>query len=250
MTSHTVPSIADTVLMTIGHTPMVIVPGMTTRDGAPLMLKLEGNNPTGSIYDRAVLHSSLRGGGIHVHDNDALAASMSQLTTLIGVPTTYDSADGSVFAAMARALGAREAPARASDGFTLDIEGMLRGVLEEIATDLDSIVADHVTVVLPGATGLSGHFTTALLSQPPAPHKQVSSESWERLHPLSVLISPDDVARKALATTGLLVDAASAAATFWAATHVDGPGVVITLADGALNAVPGLPNMSCEGTGQ
>lgn len=93
---------ADSILETIGDTPLVELTALAPTDGASVFVKLEGSNPTGSMKDRmalAMIDAAEREGllvaGQRVVENTAgsTGSSLAMVCSVKGYPFTAVSAD-------------------------------------------------------------------------------------------------------------------------------------------------------------
>ncbi|AHH94704.1 hypothetical protein [Kutzneria albida] len=189
----------DSVLSLVGDTPCVRV----RLEGRELALKLEGFNPTGTLFDRVAAHGRITSPRPHVCDGGPLAASLALLVGTMRIPLTYHESRPTVFGAMASALGAEPGEAVASGGFELDLPAVHAELREEVAEEL----GEQVRVLVPALPGLEPDVLPADLEM-----------------------------RTLLGSRGILVDARSAAVVRQALSL---PGneliAVVCLADGALD---------------
>jgi hypothetical protein len=164
-------------------------------------LKLEGYNPTGTIFDRIAATARISGNP-HVVDDGPLAASFALVTSTTGLPMTITQPTPALFGAMARALGAQDAEQEQSSGFMLNIDR----VFGEIRSEIQAELGDQVRILIPVL--------------PPTPANPASDFATQRL----------------LAAMGILVDARSAAVVRQAAELPGSdPVAVVCLADGAID---------------
>jgi cystathionine beta-synthase/cysteine synthase A len=86
--------IHDDILGTVGHTPLVRLQRLNTRNGAEIMVKLESCNPSGSIKDRAALAmitEAERDGRLRPHDViiESTSGNLGRSLALIGAVRGY-----------------------------------------------------------------------------------------------------------------------------------------------------------------
>lgn len=237
-------SASDNILGLIGNTPLVF-----PFEQVPVGVKLEGRNPTGSVFDRAALYTTFSATDLHVEGTAALIASIAQLGAVFGKRTTYVCTDPDVealpapsesaepgstpsnrklshFLELAEVLGARES-SDGSSGTVIDFAGAVRSLLNEVAADCIALDAgSNWTIVLPSEATLAS--TLPLIN-------------LDDLDLRVVVAPPGPVgvdAQENLARHGLLVDALSATAytwaAAWAAQHATSC-VVVAISDGAMN---------------
>jgi cysteine synthase len=193
--------ITDSVLSLVGRTPCVPIQIPVAGTARPVWLKLEGFNPTGTIFDRIAATAQISGPP-HVVDDGPLAASLALVTSTIGLSMTITQPAPALFGAMARALGAQDAEHEQSSGFTLNIDR----VFDEIRAEIQTELSDRVRILIPVL--------------PPAPANPATDFTTQRL----------------LAAMGVLVDARSAAVVRQAAELPgNDPVAVVCLADGAID---------------
>lgn len=129
-------SVVDSLSALIGDTPCIPLP--PALKASHIYLKLEGFNPTGSIYDRFVLHSTLQGQHIAIAGNGAICASAALVGSILQVPVLFDPQDASLSVNMAEGLGA----ARAVDivqNIQFDVAAALSGLIDEIKSEVPDV---------------------------------------------------------------------------------------------------------------
>ncbi|MFI9385971.1 hypothetical protein [Kutzneria sp. NPDC052558] len=185
----------DSVLSLVGRTPCVRI----TIEGREIALKLEGFNPTGTLYDRVAAHAKITSPRPHVQDGGPLAASLAMLTATMHIPLSYNETEPTLFGAIASAFGAESTEPAPSSGYRLDVDA----VHAELRTELDHELDEEFRLLVPELFG-----------------------------PATV----DLEMRTQLGHQGVLVDARSAAVVRQAlALPTEELVVVVCLADGALD---------------
>jgi hypothetical protein len=195
--------VTDSVLSLVGRTPCVPIQVPIADATRPVWLKLEGFNPTGTVFDRIAATAQISGAP-HVVGDGPLAASLALVASTNKLPMTITQPVPELFAAMARAFGALDAEQEQkqtqSSGFTLNVDR----VFDEIRSEIRKELGDQVRILIPAL--------------PPEPAEA------------------DFATQRLLAAMGVLIDARSAAVVRQAAELPGSdPVAVICLADGALD---------------
>lgn len=187
----------DSMLSLVGRTPCV----RTVVGERELALKLEGFNPTGTIFDRVVAHGRITSPRPHLTDAGPLAASLAMLASTMRIPFTYSESRPTLFGSMAEAFGAEQVEAAPDSGFELNLDAVRTELYEEIVADLGV----PVRMLMPALPNVA-----------------------EAEHDLEM--------RQLLGSKGILIDARSAAVVRQALTlPCDDLIAVVCLADGALD---------------
>lgn len=203
--------IVDSISALIGDTPCI--PLSTAFETSRVYLKLEGFNPTGSIYDRFILHATLQGQNIAITASSPVCASVALLGAVLQVPVIFDPQDSSRFTSMAEALGA----ARASD-IPQNIQFDTRAVLYSLIREIKSEVTDVKAILVPKLPLL------------PTQIDKVDDVHIQWISPSSSFL-PE---RSELSQRGILIDEKSAYCVHIAKNMREGVTVVVCAIDGAI----------------
>lgn len=140
-------NIDDTVLMAIGHTPLVRLRRVVPPDGARIVVKVEGQNPTGSMKDRMA---------------QAMIAAAERDGRLRSGDTVVEYTGGSTGASLALVCAAKGYHLRivSSDAFSEDklVQMAAFGAdLTLVPSDRGRITKDLILTMIDTARGLSHH---------------------------------------------------------------------------------------------
>lgn len=224
--------IVENEIMLIGKTPLVIV---ASDPRHPVFVKLEGQNPTGSVYDRAATNCELRGPEPHIHRNDALAAALAPMAGLVDLTLKFVAEDSlGAHAVMARAFGAEEV--RCSSSCELEVpidwEAILADILREIETALQGIDL-HAVATIPAFGELKpGDLSASWLRR-----NGVQGRYLTHAAVVARSILPD-VNEDTDPVPGVLLDPVSSMTLRDVLAHDNGADVVVALADGAIGLQP------------
>jgi hypothetical protein len=230
--------IVDSVLGLVGNTGVAALDAGGRPD---VLVKLDGDNPSGSIFDRLLTSAVFVGGAVAVRQHDVLAAALALATGSLGLPLTlFTDSPASNSARMAAAFGAKVVPSTEREpmcaGVALEPEKALAALVEECALvrghDKDLQVV--IPPVVPFVDGGPVRGEVAELA---------SGSVW------APMVRSDPAARQRLARHGLLVDALSATCVEWAVElAAQRPGttvVAVAACDGAI--VPDLDRPTAAG---
>lgn|GEM_PF-4287355 len=204
-------SVIDSISALIGDTPCIPLP--LAFKAPHIYLKLEGFNPTGSIYDRFILYSVFQGQNIAISGIGAICASAALLGSVLQVPVLFDPQDASLFVNMAEALGASRV-ADITQNIQFDTSTALLGLIREIKSEVPSVTL----VLIPDLPLLPTH---------------ISEVEQVRIHWVSPTSSlPLEFSE--LSREGILLDVKSASSVQAARTIQGEVTVVVCAIDGAI----------------
>jgi hypothetical protein len=222
--------ISDSILGLIGNTHVAALHD----NDVQVQVKLEGDNPSGSVFDRLLTSATFTGTHIQIRQHDQLAAAVALAAGALGLPLTLLTASPTSNAArMAAAFGATvEHSTQRGPGY--------HGIDLHIGKSLATLVQECAAVghphrdrmlVLPAVYPLvTDPDITAGTTQPVLALLDGSVQV--------PLLPADPAARTRLAHRGLLLDELSATCVEWAIgyarQHPDTTVVAIAACDGAI----------------
>jgi hypothetical protein len=201
--------IIDSVLGLVGNTR---VARLDTADGAEVFVKLEGDNPSGSILDRLLTSAIFAGGSVEVRQHDQLAAAIAHMTTSLGLPLTLlTDSPTSNSARMATAFGATVEHSTERDPMYMGVELEPDKALASLVEECEHVRGPDrsLVVVVPPVFPFAGSF----LGTPAGASGTVEYVQGSVCVPL---VRADRAARQRLARRGLLMDDLSATCVEWA----------------------------------
>jgi hypothetical protein len=237
-TQEVVIVIIDSMLALVGNTR--IVP-LDTGGAGEVLVKLEGDNPSGSVFDRLLTSAVFAGGRVQVRQHDQLAAAVALAAGSLELPLTLLTATPDSNAArLAATFGATVVPGALRepmcDGVELEPEKSLAALVEECAAARGP--DRSLVVVLPPVEPFVACVTDGWAGTPAVLELLAGAVRMP-------LLAADPAARSRLARRGLLMDDLSAACAEWAAgyaaRHPDTTVVTVAACDGAIT--PHLPSI-------
>jgi hypothetical protein len=230
--------IIDSMLALVGNTRVV---PLDAGGAGEVLVKLEGDNPSGSVFDRLLTSAVFAGGRVEIRQHDQLAAAMALAAGSLALPLTLHTATpGSNAARLAAAFGATVLPGGPREpmcnGVELEPEKSLAALVEECAAARGP--DRSLVVVLPPVEPFVACVTDGWAGTPAVLELLARAVRMP-------LLTADPAARSRLARRGLLMDDLSATCAEWAAgyavRHPDTTVVTVAACDGAIS--PHLPSI-------
>ena len=207
----TTQQLVDSLLALIGDTPCIPLP--PALGVSHVYLKLEGFNPTGTIYDRLILFSTFQGQDLLVTGSGAMCAAVALAGSVLQMPVTFQNEDQGLFAQMAEALGARRASC-VTQNICFDAVAMIHDLIAEIQQEVPHVS----TVCIPALPLLPTHL------------QESASVRLQWIPPTGSA----PVMLSALARLGVLIDPQSASGVEQACSMEHEVIVVVCAIDGAM----------------